>query len=171
MFFRRNFKSESGVTLIELLLVMALVSILVGGLIMFVDPRGQIGKANDARRKGDLTQLQRALEIYYQDYGEYPVSTGTYTITGSTGWGGSWTSYMVKLPIDPTSATRNYVYYTPGSCSNNQCYYLYASLERASDPQACNGGAVCTSVGANGLADDVCGGMCNYGVTSSNVTP
>lgn len=175
MFNRYNFKSESGITLVELLVVIALISFLAGGIIMIFNPKAQIGKANDAKRKADLVQLQRALETYYQDYGRYPDNAGDYTIddSGSMPWGGSWPSYMSKLPEDPSSPTRTYVYYSPngGSCSNNQCYYLYASLERASDPQACNGGAVCTSVGANGLGANVCVGICNYGVTSTNVTP
>ena len=167
-------KNGAGFTLIEVLVVVGLIGVLVGGLLTIVDPRAQIGKANDAKRKSELTQLQRALETYYQDNGKYPNSTGAagnYAISGSIGgWGGSWPSYMAKVPKDPTDPTRKYVYYIPASCSNNQCYYLYASLERASDPQACNnGGSVCTSIGSNGLVANVCGGVCNYGVTSSNV--
>lgn len=174
MFFRDNFKS--GFTLIELLVVIVVVGILAGGLIIVVDPKGQMAKANDAKRKSDLTQLQRALEMYYQDYGKYPVSTATYTITGSTGWDGTWVSYMTKLPKDPTGRTYRYYAPTDGQCANYQCYFVYASLERGSDDaQLCNAGAACESlssyVAPAAPGADSCGGTCNYGLSSSNVTP
>lgn len=171
MFFRQNLKSESGVTLIELLVVVALIGILAAGLIMVVDPKGQINKANDARRKSDLAQVQRALETYYQDFGRYPQSTvGTYNIQGAA-WGAAWSVggvvYMSKLPID-SGGTRKYAYNSP--CPNNQCYYLYASLQRSQDPQVCNGGAVCTN--AVGMLNACgAGNICNYGLSSPNVTP
>lgn len=163
-------KSESGITLIELLVVVALIGVLAGGLLMIIDPIGKIGRANDAGRKSDLAQLQRALEMYYQDYGKYPDTTGmagNYSISGSTGWGGQWLPYMTKLPKDPTSG-RSYIYYSSG-----QAYYLYAYLQSRTDPQMCfpTTGAECNSIGANGMVPNLCGGPCNYGVTSPNVTP
>ncbi|MBU3978096.1 type II secretion system protein GspG [Patescibacteria group bacterium] len=175
MLFKDNLKSESGFTLVELLVVIAIIVVMVGGLILILNPAEQIAKVNDAKRKGDLGQLQKALELYYQDYGKYPVSTATYTITGSTGWGGIWSSYMTKLPIDPTG--RIYRYYAPidGQCANYQCYFIYGSLEKADDIQACNSGAACVSLSAYFIpaapAVDSCGGTCNYGVSSSNVRP
>lgn len=164
MFRRYNLKFESGVTLLELLVVMGVIATLAGAVIMFINPKGQIGKANDARRKSDLAQLQRALETYYQDYGGYPGSAGN--IVDGRAWGTSWSTYMSRLPIDPTSA-RRYIYFSTG-----QYYYLYAYLEAPRDPQMCKPttGAACDSAVLNGLGNS-CGGTCNYGVTSSNTTP
>ncbi|MBF8249684.1 MAG: putative General secretion pathway protein GspG [Candidatus Levybacteria bacterium] len=152
---------KRGVTLIELLVVIAVIGILAGGVAALVDPVAQIQKANDSRRKTDLNQIQKAFEVYYQDYGKYPDSSG-YIIAGKT-WGSPWTPYMGNLPEDPSSS-KNYAYVM----SNGQSYYLYASLDRgASDPQACNGGSPCANAG---LAS--CGsGTCNYGVSSPNVSP
>ena len=156
---------EAGVTLLELLVVMAIMGTLAGAIVMLINPRGQIGKANDARRKSDLNQISKALEIYYQDNNSYPEHTaGGYQISGGA-WGGEWSSYMAKVPADQT-AGRTYVYFSTG-----QSYYLYAYLEAANDPQMCNAdGTRCDSWAAN-LITSNCGGTCNYGVSSSNTTP
>ena len=168
-----KFDKEQGVTLIELLVVTGIISLLATGLVLLINPVQKIGQARDTQRKSDLAQLQRSLEIYYQDNDAYPASTASFTITG-TFWGGPWTPYLSKLPKDPTTS-RSYVYFTPnsGSCSNFQCYYLYASLQAGTtDPQSCFPGT--TNACANAVAFNLtnrCGGVCNYGVTSANTAP
>jgi len=171
-----KFRLEKGMTLVELLIVIAVFSLLVTGVIVAINPTAQIGKSNDAKRKSDLAQLQRALEVYYQDKGVYPNNPGpgTYTINdgGAKNWGTSWSPYMTTLPKDPLSVNK-YVYYSPtsGACVNNQCYFIYANLQQTKDPQSCNGGAACSSIATNGIPTNACGGICNYGVSSSNVAP
>ncbi|MBI2028738.1 MAG: type II secretion system protein GspG [Candidatus Levybacteria bacterium] len=155
---------ERGFTLIELLIVIGIVGALVSAVMIVLNPLTQIQKANDARRKSDLEQIQRALEVFYNDIGRYPSATNS-KITDLSGsevdWGDPWTPYMSKLPEDPSSPTNTYVY---DSSSGEQSYRLYASLERADDPQSCGG--VCPNAGTLN-----CGGDCNYGVTSPNVSP
>jgi prepilin-type N-terminal cleavage/methylation domain-containing protein len=169
-------KWESGVTLIELLVVIAAFSLLVTGLIVAINPTAQIQKSKDAERKSDLAQLQRSLEIYYQDKGKYPDNPGpgNYTINdgGAKNWGTSWSPYMTKLPKDPLS-TNKYVYFSPtsGACLNNQCYFIYANLQQSKDPQACNSGGPCASLATNSIPNNACGGICNYVVSSPNVSP
>lgn len=131
-----------------------------------LNPADRIGQANDARRKSDLSQVQKALEMYYSDNESYPAgdSAINYEIDGND-WGGTgWQPYMGALPKDPNS-TKKYVYVSDG-----QSYYLYASLDRGgNDPQACNGGNACSNV-PSGV---VCGettDVCNYGVSSPNVS-
>ncbi len=159
------------------------------GLLYLIDPLGQIQKANDAKRKSDLEQLQRTIEGYYSDNGKYPPSsgstviapcTGTYRINPPTGcieWGNSWTAYNTTLPIDPTSSTRNYVYY---ASADSQSYWIYASLEKSGDPQLCrslNGYDECSNITSNITSYVVksCGPStskpCNYGVSSPNTSP
>lgn len=148
------------------------------GLLYLIDPIGQFQKANDAKRKSDLEQLQRTLEIYYNDNGKYPATTGstpvpptpTFRLFPSSvlyDWGSVWTAYSTTLPKDPTS-TRNYVYY---ASSDGQSYWIYASLEKSGDPQLCNGGNACANVTGNGISATACGTTCNYGVSSPNVSP
>ena len=78
---------------------------------------------------------------------------------------------MNLVPKDPNSSHR-YVYYAP---SDGQSYYIYANLERGSrDPQTCGGnGSACSSLSTNNIPSSACGSgvLCNYGVSSPNVTP
>ncbi len=160
--------TPKGLTLVELIIVIAIVGILAAIIFSALNPVEQIRKSTDARRKSDLEQLQRALESYYQDSGSYPTADVNNQITGA-GWGTAWLPYLGKVPKDPISSNK-YVYFSP---AGRQSYYLYANLERGSrDTQACfTTGAACTSIAANGLSATACGGTCNYGVSSPNVTP
>jgi len=173
---RVNNKDMKGFTLIEMLVVLGILGVVASVLLIEVNPIAQIQKANDARRKGDLETMQHALELYYQDNGSYPTSSGDYKILNSSGvtinWGSPWQPYMSTLPKDPLPAN-TYVYFSPTSGSG-QTYYLYANLQRGSgDPQACNKGNACTSLTGNAgfPSADACGGTCNYGVSSPNVSP
>jgi len=171
-------KKLKGFTLIELLVVLGILGILAAVLLVTINPIAQLQKGNDARRKSDLEQIQRALELYYQDNGSYPASStdGTFTImynNASVNWGTQWQPYIATLPKDPSS-TNKYVYY---ATSTGQAYYLYASLQRGgNDPDACNKGDACPEIknpGGNAgfPAATACGGTCNYGVSSTNVSP
>lgn len=161
------FIRKDGFTLVELLIVITVIGILAGGLIVILNPIGQIQKANDAKRKSDLSQIQKVLEQYYNDKGKYPANTPAFQIDGVT-WGGSWTGYIPVVPKDP-SASKNYVYIADPT---QQSYWLYANLDTKSDPQLCAGGSACPNAVANGVADS-CGRnkVCDYGVSSSNTKP
>ncbi|HVZ11782.1 MAG TPA: type II secretion system protein [Patescibacteria group bacterium] len=164
---------NKGFTLVELVIVIAIVGVLAVLIISYINPPAQLQRARDTQRKSDLAQIQRALEQYYNDFGSYPLSKsddGSYIIKDSTGathaWNTPWTPYINTLPIDPTS-TQKYVY-----VSNGATFYLYAHLERTDDKQYCNTDA--TTRCLNAPADTTCGGagdVCNYGVSSQNVTP
>ena len=179
LFWRKN--NSTGFTLIELLIVVGIIGIMAAGLMYLIDPLGQIQKANDAKRKSDLEQLQRTLEVYYNDNGKYPSSSTTaptyrlYPNSVLYDWGSVWTPYNTTLPIDPTSSTRNYVYY---ASLNGQSYWIYASLEKSGDPQLCSPldiNGECSGIAANGITANSCGSSpgkpCNYGVSSPNVSP
>ena len=174
-------RGNKGFTLIELIVVIGILSILAAGLLMILNPFNQFQKATDARRKSDLAQIQRALEVYYQDHGQYPSNTSAYQMSdptlGTINWGQKWCTnsscsgfYMNVVPQDPAYPASTYVYYSP----DGQHYYLYANLSRGSlDPQACNGGNACTSLSQSGFPPaTACGGSgCNFGVTSPNTSP
>lgn len=172
--FLHIFGKSSGFTLVELLTVIGVIGIILTAVLLILDPVAQVQKANDAKRKADLSQVQKALETYFQDNGKYPpVSSSSplyrmVRLDGTTAdWGQQFTPYMSTLPKDPIS-TRNYAYYTN---SSRQSYYLYAALERNNDRQFCNGGNPCTSLISNGIPSNACGGTCNYGVSSTNTNP
>jgi general secretion pathway protein G len=165
---------RKGFTLIEMIVVIGILGILAIALLATINPIAQLQKSNDARRKSDLESVQRALELYYNDNGKYPTSSGNFKIlSGVTtlAWGSSWQPYMATLPTDPLPSY-TYVYYSPPT-ANGQTYYLYASLQRgANDSQVCNKGNACTSLSGSGFPGSAaCGAVCNYGVSSSNVSP
>lgn len=151
-----------------------MISLLLAGTIAILNPIGQIQKGNDSKRKSDLSQIQKALEVYYNDFGKYPLSINNqiknHNVPPPTTivWGTSWSPYMSILPKDPKGGF-NYAYF-----SNEQSYYLYAFLERGSkDQQVCTGtnNACSAPTGSSMDMQTACGGVCNFGVSSSNVSP
>ena len=174
------FKIQSGFTLVELIVVIAIVGIMSGMAITVLNPIAQLQKSADAKRKSDLSQISKALEAYYSDHGKYPSTNGSYELVvlpaGSNdpialSWGSAWEPYMDVLPKDAV-VSQKYIYYTPTTGSGAfQSYYLYASLERGIlDPQACTGAAGCPNV-PSGVTCGTATDLCNYGVTSPNVSP
>lgn len=152
-------KHLKGFTLIEILIIVTLIVILAVGVITLLNPVGELDKARDAKRKSDLAQIQRLLELYYNDNESYPANLN---------FGNAFNPYTAKLPNDPKS-NKNYAYRTTGARQN---YFLYASLDRGGkDPQACTGvNNLCPNAGAL-TCGAAASAVCNYGVTSSSVTP
>lgn len=148
----------AGFTLIELIVVIAILGILATiGLTSFQTSQM---KSRDARRKSDLEQVQRALEAYMNDYGNYPAANAG-GIDGFL-WGGEMkdakdTLYMKQLPKDPRG-NPEYCYLTVAATPYTY-YKLYAKLENSEDPRI-GGPYTCAGIGTY-----------NYGVASSNATP
>jgi prepilin-type N-terminal cleavage/methylation domain-containing protein len=167
----RSFSSPSGFTLLELILVAGIFAIFAAALVAIINPKQQIYKSHDARRKADLTAITQAIESYYHDNGSYPQSVSGQIAPDAVAkaWGTPWQPYMNILPKDP-EGTRRYFYV---SVSARQGYILYASLERGSeDPQACNSGQACANITTiYGVDSHACGGVCNYAVSSSDINP
>ena len=118
-------KSSKGFTLIELVVVIAILGILVVTSLAVLDPSGDLSKANDAVRKLDLEHIQTALDIYYHDHNCYPTSVPFGSI-----WQENGTVYMQKVPQDPNYASTGwaYVYQTDTANSCPQWNVLYSHL-------------------------------------------
>src|SRR5438046_10445474 len=74
-------------TLIELLVVIAIIIILAG--LLFAGLRGAQEQARRTQAKNDLTQIVTAVNLFYTEYGKYPISAatdaaGTFGPTGQT---------------------------------------------------------------------------------------
>jgi type II secretion system protein G len=166
---RRN----PGFTLVELLVVIAIIGILASiGLASFNSSQA---KSRDAKRKADLQQIGGALELYYNDYGQYPASTdgimnGCLDGISACTWGtspftDSKTTYMVKLPADPMSPQYNYYYNSTPVSGLNTSYVLYAHLEDSQDKNILKPPlSYPTQCGASNAT-------CNYGISSANISP
>ncbi|MGI5826143.1 MAG: type II secretion system protein [Patescibacteria group bacterium] len=157
---RRNFLSKKhikvqprrGFTLIELLVVMAILGILSS--LAFGNFRVSQMKSRDAKRKADLGQMQRALEMYYNDKGRYPPVGEVELTEGNLGLvDANDTIYIKEWPTDP-SGNPEYCYLTD---SNGTYYGLYARLENGQDPDISAGLFNCGTVSTY-----------NYDATSPN---
>ncbi len=130
-------RTGAGFTLVEILIVVAVIGVLAAGFITILNPANQLKGSRDSRRKADLKQIQTGLELFRADNGSYPAN-------GSISCGGNLTSgsitYISNIPCDP-SPPRSYVYTSSGST-----YTLVACLERSNDPDA-SGGAACSGTG------------------------
>jgi general secretion pathway protein G len=149
--------SSRAFTLVELLVVIVLIVLLLTIILAVLST--ERGRARDTRRKQDIGQIMRALELYYDDHGQYPPSGGaTYPNSGwSNSNDNSWDnlkSYLVKyisIPKDPLNQTGgwpgdgkySYAYYSLGNGCSQQWYMLVYKLEKpdiaSPGVKACNG--------------------------------
>ena len=74
---RKKMKKRSGFTIIELLIVMAVIAILVG--IAIPSFRAMQTEAWKSKAEGDVRVLKIALESYYKNNGSFPATTGYQT--------------------------------------------------------------------------------------------
>jgi len=112
-------RAQAGFSLIELLIVIAIVGILAG--IVYVNFGGSSSAGRDAQRVTDLRNLQSAIEQYKQKYGRYPergCSVSGNTFATETSCPGSYISglapeFIPRLPSDPRRDTGvGYAYLT-----------------------------------------------------------
>ncbi len=145
-------------TLIEILIVLAILAILAS--LMTGNLLNSLKKGRDARRKADLAQIQKTLEMYYEDKKAYPL-TAILVFGSSLADSISGKIYMQELPNDPKT-TCSYAY-----ISNGTSYQLYAHLENTLDTGQGVDQAGYTSADCDGTA--TC--LCRFGLASSNTTP
>jgi prepilin-type N-terminal cleavage/methylation domain-containing protein len=163
--FRRG---REGFSLVELLIVIAILGTL-ATLVVTVGTSSQM-KSRDARRKSDINNLAKAMELFYNDYGIYPpessgrISACDYDSGAGTGTACSWGTgrfeddqgsiYFKAVPEDPLD-DQSYLYRVSPT---KNAFRLFASLENPNDPDIIAG--ISESCGS--------GVTCNFAITSGN---
>lgn len=152
-------RSQKGFTLIELIVVIAIIGVLAGVLLIAINPAALLAKGRDARRLDDLDAVNKAMSLSLAD-GEFllagtvavPVSgtsnVGTAvvdgtgwvvytTIAGKTGLG----KYLSTLPVDPVNdATYHYTFASNGA--NYEINTVLESVDNATKMSIDGGNAV-----------------------------
>lgn len=155
-------KSSKGFTLIELLVVIAIIGVLASIVLASLNTARRKGR--DAKRVSDIKQIQTALELYFDSYGEYPDVLADLSTAPNT--------FFPAEPKDPLSAAGGYFYnaYTTSAVppvvgddcdeATETCisYHLGSDLEDASntalDTDFDQAGDVVDGADADGCAND-----------------
>lgn len=124
-------KTKNGFTIIELIVVLAIISVL--SAIVSGNVRTIIVKARDARRVAEVRQMQKALDAYYADHGSFP--TSGWACSNNSSWPVLQTTlaaYLPVMPVDPTNTNSCYSY-------NINCYtYCYFSANYGKGENGCD---------------------------------
>lgn len=105
--------SQSGFTLLELLVVMVIIGLLAG----YVGPRffSQIGKSEVKAARAQIDALEKALDQFRLDNGRYPTTEeGLKALVERPSTTSKWSGPYLKkaVPLDPWE--RPYIYKAPG---------------------------------------------------------
>lgn len=119
-------KKEAGFTLIELILVVAILAIILVAIVLILDPSRRVSEARNTERQSDLRNIGEAIKTFQVD-NEGPLPTGidnTLRVLGTNGAGCDQTcggeataasclnisgdiagSYIASIPTDPLSGS------------------------------------------------------------------
>lgn len=123
-----------GFTLIELLIVIAIIGLL--ATLAIVSLTGAQRKARDTKRLADAKQYQGAIELYYNEQGNYPTPTDWSDFTSDIITDGGIGKYITQAPGSPTNDDTDdfysygYTYLTAsGITSTDQYVFIVNHLE------------------------------------------
>jgi len=123
-------KTQSGITLIEVLIVVAVILLLM--IALYRNLGGDVNKARDAQRKKDLREIKVAMENYYNDHDCYPAADAFSTCDST-----NLNPYLKQIPCDPLG--QPYLYLPESSASGasgNSCggYRVLTKMGDDNDP-------------------------------------
>lgn len=141
-----------GFTLIELLVVIAIIGVLSSVVIASLN-QARV-RARDASRIAQLTEIRKALELYYLDKGYYPPTNCGHDCNGyrysysASSWSALATElapYISTLPVDPVNTACapwgnncfSYAYGNVGKDTYGPQYDLTAQMEDPNSPYRC----------------------------------
>jgi prepilin-type N-terminal cleavage/methylation domain-containing protein len=156
---------KRGFTLVELVIVIAILAILIMTMIGVLNPIALVNRAYDAQRKKDLGRLKISFEEYYNDKGCYPPQN---LIDSMTCNGGGFSPWMASWPCDP-NGTKYRVIVDTNSCPH--WYKMMANLANRTDKEVPKSWYTWKYPETVRLGDGtVKATEANYGLSSANVS-
>lgn len=171
----RNTRKPNAFTLIEIMVVIAILGILITSFLANFKHARQL--ANDSKRKNDLRQIAVSLESYFNDFEAYPDNDANGKINGCGAndaltpceWGqafalthtasGNTVTYMPQIPRDPAPTKYTYTYDRVGPSTTT--FKLYAFIENTDDADYHSYTGISCGTGVT----------CTYAITSPNTKP
>jgi prepilin-type N-terminal cleavage/methylation domain-containing protein len=125
-------KNNRGFTLVEIIVVVGIMAILSG--IVYASLSGSKAQNRDQKRVADISNIQLALEMYFNINRQYPAKLwpdktdppGTFTYLSSA------TNILSNDVNPPTSDPSDKYHYVPLGGSKCSSYHLWATLETKS---------------------------------------
>lgn len=116
---KESLAGQRGFTLLELMIVVAIIGILAGILIPnFTHARAQ---AQTAACEANLREIATAFELYYADNQVYPTGSNTKIVANTIASGG--VNYLNTVPQDPSAAVSGANYTFSSSATSNPPSY------------------------------------------------
>ena len=103
---KKSIRSAAGFTLIELVLVLTIIMILIGGAAVVLNRSGFIGSAQETKVSSDIQSISSALNAYASRYGRLPTTEqGLQALVEKTTISpipdGKFQAFMDEVPLDP----------------------------------------------------------------------
>jgi len=126
--------NKKGVTLTEILIVMAILIVLIAAAIGAINPIGIFNRARDAQRKKDLNRIKISFEDYFNDKGCYPNKVMVDALINRINCGGRvFSPWLVPWPCDPDGSPYPIVAGDDDNCP--KWYKVMTNLENPNDSQ------------------------------------
>ncbi len=176
---------KRGFTLVEILIVVAVIVLLSIAALVLINPQKQLAKAWDVERKKQLAFMQKVFEDYYNDNEKYPIGATichdsvdilggicTCHMCGREG-NSDFKPYLTSLYCDPQYPRQDYIYQYDCAASNPKWFRMCATLSTGqkygvaspgTDVNNCSALPACASSGLYCWS----GGSCNICDTPEN---
>lgn len=146
----KRFQSQEGFSLLELLLVMAVIAIIVA--IALPSFQGMRSEASVTKAEGDLQTLKTAVESYYRHHGTLPTSLSQlYSASPAI------VTKELKDPFKTSGNTYKYIYNLGKDAVGNYIYVIYSKGPDGKDvkPTIKNNGTSKAYVSVKKTSDEI----------------